>query len=153
MKKLKKTKEFAEIVNRYDGLFPMVVGLLFPDDAYHPPTPCDLKLDPSLAKQIASAPFDGRASGVPAAVPYGAYPVAYGGVPRPINQTTIPLPQSAVSPLQRVKIDPKEFPISVTADNPLRYGLPSIPRSDKSRARLPTTRKSCSRTTSQSRRT
>jgi hypothetical protein len=71
-----------------------------------------------------------RASGVPAGVSYGAYPVAYGGVPRPINQTTIPLPQSAVSPLQRVKIDPKEFPISVTADNPLRYGLPSIPRSD-----------------------
>jgi hypothetical protein len=29
-----------------------------------------------------------------------------------------------------VKIDPKEFPISVTADNPLRYGLPSIPRAE-----------------------
>jgi tetratricopeptide (TPR) repeat protein len=130
LKKLKKTKEFAEIVNRYDGLFPMVIGLLFPDDAYHPPTPCDLRLDPSLAKQVASAPFDGRASGVPPSIRYGTYPVAYGGVPRPVNQATIPLPQSAVSPLQRVKIDPKEFPISVTAENPLRYGLPGIPRSD-----------------------
>src|SRR5947209_11400466 len=39
LKKLKKTKEFVEIVNSYDGLFPMVIGLLFSDDAYHPPTP------------------------------------------------------------------------------------------------------------------
>jgi tetratricopeptide (TPR) repeat protein len=130
LKKLKKTKEFLEIVNRYDGLFPSVIGLLFPDDGYHPPTACDLKLDPSLAKQVQSAPFNVRAPGVPAGVPYGTYPVAYGGIPRPINQATIPLPQSAVSPLQRVKIDPKEFPISVTAENPLRYSLPSVPRSD-----------------------
>jgi hypothetical protein len=28
-----------------------------------------------------------------------------------------------------VKIDPKEFPIAVTADNPLRFGLPGVPRS------------------------
>ena len=130
LKKLKKTKEFFEIVNRYDGLFPSVIGLLFPDDGYHPPTACDLKLDPSLAKTIQSAQFNMRAPGVPTGVAYGTYPVAYGGIPRPVNQATIPLPQSAVSPLQRVKLDPKEFPISVTADNPLRYGLPSIPRSD-----------------------
>jgi tetratricopeptide (TPR) repeat protein len=130
LKKLKKGKEFIEVVNRYDGLFPSVIGLLFPDDGYHPPTPCDLALDPSLAKQVQSAPFNVRAPGLPAAVAYGTYPVAYGGVPRPINQATIPLPQSAVSPLQRVKIDPKEFPISVTAENPLRFGMPSIPRSE-----------------------
>ncbi|MBV8851315.1 MAG: hypothetical protein JOZ16_17220 [Methylobacteriaceae bacterium] len=130
LKKLKKTKEFFELVNRYDGLFPSVIGLLFPDDGYHPPTPCDLKLDPSLAKTAQSAPFNVRASGVPGAAAYGTYTVAYGGVPRPINQATIPLPQSAVSPLQRVKIDPKEFPISVAAENPLRYGLPGVPRAD-----------------------
>jgi tetratricopeptide (TPR) repeat protein len=130
LKKLKKSKEFIEVVNRYDGLFPSVIGLLFPDDGYHPPTLCDLKLDPSLAKQVQSAPFNVRAPGPPTIVPYGTYPVAYGGVPRPVNPAAIPLPQSAVSPLQRVKIDPKEFPISVTADNPLRFGMPSIPRSD-----------------------
>src|SRR5437588_970904 len=130
LKKLKKTKEFLEIVNRYDGLFPSVIGLLFPDDNYHPPTPCDLKLDPSLSRQVQSAPFNVRAPGVPVAVAYGTYPMGYGGVPRPINQATIPLPQNAVSPLQRVKIDPKEFPISVTAENPLRFGMPSIPRSE-----------------------
>jgi tetratricopeptide (TPR) repeat protein len=130
LKKLKKSKEFIEVVNRYDGLFPSVIGLLFPDDGYHPPTPCDLKLDPSLAKQVQSAPFNVRAPGPPTILSYGTYPVAYGGVPRPVNPATIPLPQSAASPLQQVKIDPKEFPISVTADNPLRFGMPSIPRSD-----------------------
>ncbi len=130
LKKLKKSKEFLELVNRYDGLFPSVVGLLFPDDGYHPPTPCDLKLDPSLAKIVQSAPFNGRAPGLSATVPYNPYSVAYGSVPRPINQATIPLPQGAVSPVQRVKIDPKEFPISVPAENPLRFGMPSVPRSD-----------------------
>jgi hypothetical protein len=75
-----------------------------------------------------------RASAVPAGVPYATYSVAYGGVPRPVNPAAIPLAQSAVSSLQRVKIDPKEFPLSVSAENPLRYGLPSIPRSDTSAA-------------------
>jgi hypothetical protein len=87
LKKLKKTKEFLEIINRYDGLFPSVVGLVFPDDAYHPPTACDLKLDPSLAKTVQSAPFNVRAAGLPAGVGYGAYPAAYGGIPRPTNQS------------------------------------------------------------------
>ena len=41
-RKLKKDREFVDIVNRYDGLFPKVVELLFPDNFYHPPTPCDL---------------------------------------------------------------------------------------------------------------
>jgi cellulose synthase operon protein C len=130
LKKLKKSKEFLELVNRYDGLFPSVVGLLFPDDGYHPPTPCDLKLDPSLAKIVQSAPFNGRAPGLSATSPYNPYSIAYGGIPRPINQATIPLPQAAVSPVQRVKIDPKEFPIAVAAENPLRFGMPGVPRSD-----------------------
>jgi hypothetical protein len=41
LRRLHMRKEFFEVVNRYDGLFPKVIGLVFPDDAYHPPTPCD----------------------------------------------------------------------------------------------------------------
>ncbi|GAC1328656.1 MAG: hypothetical protein NVSMB26_04180 [Beijerinckiaceae bacterium] len=131
LRKLKKAKEFAEIVNRYDGLFPSVVGLLFPDDGYHPATACDLRDDPSLARQALAAPTNSRSPGAPATAAFGNYAVAFGGVPRPMGaavQQTIPLPQSAVSPLQRVKIDPKEFPISVDMQNPLRYGLAGGPR-------------------------
>ena len=47
-------KNFVETVNRYDGLFPKVVALIFPDDRYLPPTPCEEtapapKLPPELS--------------------------------------------------------------------------------------------------------
>jgi cellulose synthase operon protein C len=41
-RRLKLRKEFVALTNRYDGLFPMVVALVFPDDELRPPTPCDL---------------------------------------------------------------------------------------------------------------
>jgi tetratricopeptide (TPR) repeat protein len=41
-RRLKLGKEFVALTNRYDGLFPMVVQLVFPDDEIRPPTPCDL---------------------------------------------------------------------------------------------------------------
>jgi cellulose synthase operon protein C len=40
LRRLRQREGYAEAVNRYDGLFPMVVGLVFPDDERHPPTPC-----------------------------------------------------------------------------------------------------------------
>jgi cellulose synthase operon protein C len=43
LRRLHRRKEFFEVVNRYDGLFPKVVSLVFPDNSYHPPTPCDVK--------------------------------------------------------------------------------------------------------------
>jgi hypothetical protein len=43
LRRLHRRKEFLEVVNRYDGLFPKVVSLVFPDHSYHPPTPCDVK--------------------------------------------------------------------------------------------------------------
>lgn len=41
--RLKMKKEMMDLVNRYDGLFPHVIGLIFPDDLYHPPMPCEQK--------------------------------------------------------------------------------------------------------------
>jgi tetratricopeptide (TPR) repeat protein len=41
-RRLKLRKEYVALTNRYDGLFPMVVQLVFPDDEIRPPTPCDL---------------------------------------------------------------------------------------------------------------
>ncbi|QGM96864.1 hypothetical protein [Methylocystis parvus] len=42
-KRLKNEKGLYELANRYDGLFAKVVEILFPDNYYHPPSPCDQK--------------------------------------------------------------------------------------------------------------
>jgi tetratricopeptide (TPR) repeat protein len=42
LRKLKKDKEFLDVVNRADGLHPKVVELLFPEERYRPPTPCEV---------------------------------------------------------------------------------------------------------------
>lgn len=52
-------KNFVETVNRYDGLFPKVVALIFPDDRYLPPTPCE------EAVPAPPAPFDASKSVAP----------------------------------------------------------------------------------------
>ena len=60
-------KNFIETVNRYDGLFPKVVALVFPDDHYSPPTPCE---ETVLAPQSPMARQPNRQ--VPGAVGNGA---------------------------------------------------------------------------------
>ncbi|MCC2095478.1 MAG: hypothetical protein KDJ29_01220, partial [Hyphomicrobiales bacterium] len=42
LRRLKMKGEFWDLMNRYDGLFPKVIELIYPDDYVHPPTPCDL---------------------------------------------------------------------------------------------------------------
>jgi tetratricopeptide (TPR) repeat protein len=42
LRKLKKDRQFLEVVNRADGLHPKVVELLFPEERYRPPTPCEI---------------------------------------------------------------------------------------------------------------
>ena len=94
LQKHKKTKEFWDVMNRYDGLFPKVIDIIYPDDQYHPPTPCDLvegrgqqRVRPQgQAAYTVPAPY---VAGQPyAASPYGAAPYAtapgaatYGGAP------------------------------------------------------------------------
>ena len=100
LQKLKKTKEFWDVINRYDGLFPKVIDIIYPDDLYHPPNPCDLV--ESHSKQRAGPngrkgftvpaphvpgqpqppqPFGASSYGV--APPYAAAPssASYGGAP------------------------------------------------------------------------
>ena len=54
-------KNFVETVNRYDGLFPKVVALVFPDDHYLPPTPCEESV---LAPRLPGAATSGNGSGI-----------------------------------------------------------------------------------------
>ncbi|MCB1542498.1 MAG: hypothetical protein KDJ25_17115, partial [Rhodoblastus sp.] len=51
LQKLKQTKEFWDLMNRYDGLFGKVLEMIFPDGRYHPPTPCDEMANAQLRQQ------------------------------------------------------------------------------------------------------
>ena len=42
LRRLKRHQEFVEIVNRYDGLFPKVLTLLFPEGRNQQASPCDV---------------------------------------------------------------------------------------------------------------
>ncbi|MBK9081487.1 MAG: tetratricopeptide repeat protein [Rhizobiales bacterium] len=42
LRKLKREQPFLEVVNRADGLHPKVVAMLFPEEEYHPPKPCEI---------------------------------------------------------------------------------------------------------------
>ena len=139
LKRLKRQKEFFDVVNRYDGLFPQLLEIIFPDGQYHPPTACDLQAQQQLAptQQAVGAPY-AQPYVVPGATPtmqggYGQQPygqqtagqprysqqamMGYGAPPR--GQASVPAPQ--YGGLQLPKLDPKEFPINVDPENPLRF--------------------------------
>lgn len=123
LKKMKRQKEFVEVVNRWDGLFPQLVDIIFPDGLYHPPTACDIQAAMQLAPaQQATRGAYGQQLTVPGATPgmQGGYgvpqsPMAAYGQPA----QAMPMPQYQQP--QALKIDPKEFPLAVDPENPLRY--------------------------------
>ena len=96
LSRLKRTREYLEIVNRYDGLFPKVVGLVFaePDPQARDTGPCGPA--PATPQPAAAAPTRIK-------------------VPRP----TATAAAVAVRPLPVLR---GEFPIAVAAENPLRQG-------------------------------
>ncbi len=53
-RRLKKQKELFELANRYDGLFPKVLDILFPDGFQRPPSACDLAASGATARKGAA---------------------------------------------------------------------------------------------------
>ncbi len=102
LQRLKRTREFAELVNRYDGLFPTVVGLAFRDGREEVRTesrnPCDR---PATARE------DGTA---------GAY-----------SQARVPQPDLAYGQkgAPGALVRTAEFPLAVAMENPLRFPDPA----------------------------
>ncbi len=94
LQRLKKRHELVELVNRYDGLFPRVVGLVFRDDYIHPPTPCEVKAHPQLASRTAAPYWQPTKFKLSAADPYAGHRIAR-----------------------------TDFPVAVPPENPLRYAL------------------------------
>ncbi|GJE44563.1 hypothetical protein [Methylobacterium soli] len=109
LQRLKRQKPYLETVNRYDGLFPKVVDLLFHEDTGGPPLPCANQPPPAAPNRAAPAPK-------PEAQPYGR-------VPRPDAATTGAKAEAKPPAVQR-----NEFPLPVPLDNPLRYPPGSLQR-------------------------
>ncbi|WP_146188305.1 hypothetical protein [Methylosinus sporium] len=122
LKRLRQDKEALELINRYDGLFPKLVELLFPDDYYHPPFPCDSRI---AAK--AHGPAVKMAGYV---VPGPAGPALAAERDRlrveadKKEATTPDAAKVAAQAQQRervLKAVRGKFPIAVAAENPLRF--------------------------------
>ena len=131
LQKMKQTKEFWDLMNRYDGLFGKVLEIIFPDGRYHPPTPCD---------EMANAQLRQRQQVVGGYTVPGANPV----IPPqglPLQNLTAAQaagyvvngqygagwgyqqPQQVVMP----QIDRKLFPVAVDPENPLRFAATAAP--------------------------
>ncbi|MCY1641108.1 hypothetical protein [Methylorubrum sp. SL192] len=111
LQRLKRQRPYLETVNRYDGLFPKVVDMLFREDTGGPPLPC-------AAPQPPRSPT--RAETRPEPKPDAP---SYGRVPRPDAATIGAQTGTVPAAVQR-----NEFPLSVPLDNPLRYPASSLQR-------------------------
>jgi tetratricopeptide (TPR) repeat protein len=101
LQRLKRQQAYLETINRYDGLFPKVVDLLFREDPDGPPLPCaGPNTSPASARRR------------PPAAPVKPETPAYGHVPKPDTSTAAALPAA---------VERKEFPLPVALANPLRY--------------------------------
>ena len=114
LQRLGKHHDLLEIANRYDGMFPRVVGLLFRDDYIHPPTPCEMKAHPELARvKLRLDPDMTDAGYVPAGAGYTQTALAHAAKPK-----TAP-----GDPFAGRRIARADFPIPVNPENPLRFPL------------------------------
>lgn len=129
LKKLKRDKQYWDLMNRYDGLFGKVLEILFPDGYYHPPTPCD---------EMANAKLRPLQQTVGGYVVPGSYPAApQAGAPIQPGLTAAqaagysPYGQQPVYAYRQQqeapKIDRKLFPAAVDPENPLRYAAAATP--------------------------
>ena len=115
LRRLKRHQEFVEIVNRYDGLFPKVLTLLFPEQGAEPASrPCDGAPPAKTGVAARSAEFldlgnDGSLKG--RTLQQGRLGHA---VPRP------PVLSADVSD-NVPQVRRSDFPIAVAPENPLRF--------------------------------
>ncbi|MEH3148512.1 MAG: hypothetical protein PGN34_25035 [Methylobacterium frigidaeris] len=110
--RLKRPREAAELINRYDGLYPRVVDIAFRSDEGGEPDAC-APARPAEARPAGGRPADPRAAA-------GAPRIAQ--VPSPVA----PAPAGRAAQTRR-----SDFPIAVVGDNPMRFfpaGSPALDR-------------------------
>ena len=116
LQRLKKQKDFIELINRYDGLFPTVVGLVFKEGSDAIGGACsgpDKRGQPHSSKTVNR---EGKRSTMQ--------------VPQPAN-----VYDQRVDESQQVKT--KDFPIAVAPENPLRFPEPASSKTKLTVARPP----------------
>jgi len=132
-----KRKDFYDIVNRYDGLFPKVLETVFPDGYQRPPSPCDLIASGAVSRRTANAgaapqpqaawvrPVNTPASSPAAARHPGwnAQASAQGLVQGANSQQDYGWGLQPLAPGEdkMPKFTRNEFPAAVDPENPLRY--------------------------------
>jgi hypothetical protein len=131
LQRLKRGKEFRDLVNRYDGLFPKVVALAFDDGVRRPPPPCESNTkQPSAPPREAQLPMPDssdwtgrtmadtlrpRTTGLRDPNPGAGSNFARAAVPSP---DAIAANGDAALPPLKKKTD---FPFAVPPENPLRF--------------------------------
>lgn len=94
LQRLKRQRDFIELVNRYDGLFPKVVALIFRDGREPPPGPCDQPRARMAEETIR---------------------------PATLAAIRVPQPGSALAQEPHAAVKRGDFPIAVSPENPLRF--------------------------------
>ena len=116
LQRFKKHKDFMELINRYDGLFPTVVGLIFKDGSEAIGGACG---GPDKREQPRSVDVSGLRGKLSAIQ-----------VPQPGN-----VYDQKVDASQPVKA--RDFPIAVASENPLRFPEPAGSKTKLTVARPP----------------
>lgn len=121
LRRTRQERAFVEVVNRYDGLFPKVVGLLFQPAADHP-LPCEA---PRPAKP--AGPASAYLDLAPPAAPRGR----------------VPAPEEVGRPRTAPLVRRSDFPLAVALENDLRAAAsgsaaPAPPVPERAVGRAPT---------------
>ncbi len=130
LQRLKRAKDFRDVVNRYDGLFPKVVALAFDDGRRTPPPPCEANASTPSAPPRVAAVTPTQAgpdwTGRTMADTLRSQSVAL-RQPRPsagFGRARVPSPEAlaggAASAVPAL-VKKTEFPIAVPPGNPLRF--------------------------------
>jgi cellulose synthase operon protein C len=127
LRRLKRNQEFVEVVNRYDGLFPKVLTLLFPENAAPSDMACERRgADNRLARadkflRLHAADHQ-QAAPPPSALDASAAGIRVDLPPR-FRRPSIPMPQTRVASADGsvLLVKRSDFPIAVLPENPLRF--------------------------------
>ena len=151
LQRMHKAKEFRDIVNRYDGLFPKVVELAFDDGRRPPPPPCeaDPRRPSAPPREAVLAPAGGGVDWTGRTMadtlhPASAAPVGRRAAMMAMQQpgfarARVPSPDDAsdgtidgVRPL----VKRTEFPVAAMPENPLRFSALHTVASEEAGAKL-----------------
>ena len=126
LQRLHRAKEFRDVVNRYDGLFPKVVALAF-DDGIRKPSPCDEQARQKTTVAYAAAepqlPVDwtGRTMADTLRPQLVATPERKVSA-SPVPAGRVPSPEALAAPAGVTTLKKKtDFPFAVPPENMLRF--------------------------------